>query len=93
MNPVALRSDALAVTLFPPKAGQVGNFFPFSRPKGGGFPLSFDSAQDGACSPELALNEVKGWVPIPPWRDESLINNAVHEDVRKPRPIYIDICA
>jgi len=61
----------------------VGNFFPFSRPKGGGFPLSFGSAQDGACSPELALNEMKGWVPIPPWRDESLIDSGVHEKVRK----------
>ena len=78
VNPIALRSDAPAVALFPPKAGQVGNFFPFSRPKGGGFLLSFDSAQDGACSPELLLNGVKGCAPIPPQREESLIDNGVH---------------
>jgi hypothetical protein len=26
---------------------------------------------------------VKGWAPIPPWRDESLIDNGVHQKVRK----------
>ena len=49
---------------------------PFSRPKGGGFPLSFDSAQGGACSPS------KGPHPAP-WRDESLFDNGVHQKVRE----------
>jgi hypothetical protein len=40
-------------------------------------------------TPELALNGVKGWVPIPPWRDESLIDNGVHQKVRKLQAILI----
>ena len=38
-------------------------------------------------SPELALNGVKGWIPIPPRREESLIDNGVHQKPRKLQPM------
>ena len=60
---------------WPFRGSQVGNFCLFSRPKGGGFPLSFGSAQDGACSPSMG----------PHCSRESLFDNGVHQKIREIR--------